>query len=690
MTSASPQNHFPEERRLATVLFADVQGFTSLAEQLDYETVSDLIKSIWSRLDAVITDHTGYIDKHMGDAVMAVWGAPFAGDSDAERAVTAALAMQASLNEYVQTLELTGARQLQLRIGINSGPVFAGYIGSRNEYTVIGDTVNVASRFEQAAEAGTVIVGENTMRLLRGAFRVRRLSPMEMKGKTEPVIAFVVEGRQSGSSRVRYGSLDSLTTVMVARESEMERLEILYRLAMEASNPTLVVVTGDAGLGKSRLMMEFTSKLEMDEPSLALLSGRALAQASQVPFYLWKALFHSFFGLQDASDPDSEREKFLREIHKLWGRQLGPVSAIEVAHLVGSLIGLEWPGSPYLATYSAPEARINRAFELTRDLLQRIGLERPTVILLDDLQWADRGSLDMLAFLCQAAGDRLPVLILAGARPEFLRQQSRFTNLAQIIRLPPLPANASAVAAAYPNLHAYPEPFLSELAARAEGNPYFLEEMVKSLVSAGVREDQCASESMLIRLRSQMPESLRSMLQARLDSLSREARSVALLASVVGRVFWVGAIMAAARSTASFGTGPLMSAPSPVVDRVIQDGLRQLIRAELAFPRAGSSFSDEQEYIFKNSFLRDVAYSLIPNKNRTQYHLAVAHWLSARNDTDLKLMAAEHYEQAGALFEAARQYNAAALHAQSRGAVTEAASILARVAALRETAGEKI
>ena len=231
-----------------------------------------------------------------------------------------------------------------------------------------------------------------------------------------------------------------------------------------------------------------------------------------------------------------------------------------------------------------------------------------------------------------------------------------------------------------------PQPVLSELATRADGNPYFLEEMVKGLVKGGVKEGECSTEELLESLRLQMPESLRSTLQARLDALPREARAVALLASVVGRVFWVGAVIAAARITTSTGTGPLMAMPMTVIDRIVQDGLRRLVMAELAFPRANTRYSSGQEYIFKNSLLRDVAYGLIPNKYVKQYHLAVAHWLAERNDPDFKVMAAEHFEQAGALVEASSQYEQAAGAAQLRGATSEAKDLWSRVISMHEKA----
>jgi class 3 adenylate cyclase len=683
MTSPLNPSRYPEERRLATVLFADVTGFTALAEKLDFETVSDLIKGIWLRLDVVIENYNGYIDKHTGDGVMVVWGAPYAGDDDAERAVSAALALQASLDELASQSTIPGANKLKLRVGINSGSVFAGYVGMREEYTMIGDTVNVASRLEQFADPGAVVMGENTFRLVRGAFRVRRLMPFTVKGKTEPVVAYQVEGRNISPTRIRYGSTESMETCMVGRDLEQERLCSYFEQSLRSASPIMVVVSGEAGLGKSRLLMEFASKLEMDDPNVSLLSTRALAQTTHVPFYLWKSLWYARFGLREEDPDEVNRSKFLRELQRLWGGQLGPISIIEVAHLIGSLIGLEWPDSQILAVFANdPQTRLQRAYELTYILLQRLCSLRPTVLILDDLQWADTSSLDLLASLFQLEDKQLSLLVLGCGRPEFLRQSPRWTNIANPITLSPLPTNAVSVATAYPELRSLPEVVLAELAVKAEGNPYFLEEMVKSLIKAGLKDENHSSEAIINQLRSQMPESLRAMLQARLDALSREARSVALLASVVGRVFWVGPIMAAARTTAGFGTGPLGAMPSLVVDRVVQDGLRQLVRAELAFPRAGSQFSQEQEFIFKNTFLRDVAYSLIPHKNCHQYHLAVAHWLADHADMDFKVMAAAHYEQGGAFPDASRQYELAARLARMRGASSEAETLLARAKTL--------
>lgn len=675
--------NFPEERRLATVLFADVQGFTQLAERLDYEIVGDLIKEIWLRLDTIVESNGGYIDKHIGDAVMAVWGAPHAGENDAGQAVRAGLALQAALSELTEKTTLPGASELKMRVGINTGPVLSCYVGIHDEYTVIGDTVNVASRLEQSAVAGTVVISESTFRMVRGLFRLRRLPAIQLKGKTEPITPFLVEGASFLPNRVRYEGLGSLETNMVAREVELQRLNQLYRDSFDNPQPTLALVTGEAGLGKSRLMMEFACQLELEEPDLVLVSARSLAQAERVPYFLWKSLLNVLFGLSEEDAPDAARHKFQAGIKNLWPKQTLRTSPEEAAHLIGGLTGLTWPGSPFLSRYADdPQAFVRRAYELVRELLRRLSETCPAVLMLDDLQWADAGSLDLLAYLLQPSELDLRLLILAGARLDLLQQQPRWSNMAEVISLNPLPILAETVAAAYPDLRALPCEVLYELAQRADGNPFFLEEMVKNLVKSGVLEQVVSQQEMVERLRMQTPESLRAMLQARLDALPKEVRLIALLGALSGRVFWVGAVKAALRASTAASTGQLMLMPPNVVDRVIQDALRQLVRAELAFPRAGSRYSDDQEFIFKHSLFSDVAYSLIPHRHHRQYHMAVGQWLANHNNPDFQMMAAEHYEKAGALFEASRQYEFAARYAQARGLTADAEMMLARAEAL--------
>ena len=666
--SSSESQPYPEERRIATVLFADIQGFTQIADHMDFEAVSDLIKEVWLRMDTIIEEHGGHVDKHIGDAVMAVWGAPHGSEDDAERAVTAGLAMQAALADYAAHSPRPGANQLKMRVGLNSGPVLASYVGRRGEYTVMGDTVNVASRLERVAEAGTVTISDSAYRLVRGLFRVRSLTPVLVKGKMRPLPLFVVESALTQPTRVRYRGAGGLETRMVAREAEMARLSELHQRSRQGRTPLLALVRGEAGLGKSRLLLEFTSQLEADEPSLTLLSMRGLVQASRVPFFLWKSLWFNRFGLSDNDLPEAAREKFLRGMQELWGSRSGP-SVVEAAHFIGSLAGLDWPDSEALGTFrDLPEARAQRAFVLTRELLCRMCAAGPTVLALDDLHLADEGSLDLLTSLLTPAAEPLPLFILGSVRPGFLRHRPALNDLAHMVALNPLPVNHDVVAAAYPSLRGQSEGVLTELAQRAEGNPYFLEELVKSWL-------QSQSAVSTGELRARLPDSLQATLQARLDAVSSGARNVAMLASVVGRVFWTGAVQAAGTAKTPTGTR-LLALPAESSNGDLHTSLTELARGELVFRRVGSVFTGESEYIFKHSLLRDVAYERLPHKHRKVYHLAVARWLEAHAGPDFLASVAEHLERAGEYAEAARQSERAAWFAQSRGATKEAAWLL--------------
>jgi class 3 adenylate cyclase len=636
------ENKYPEERRLATVLFADVQGFTTLAEKLDFETVSDLIKGIWQRLDKVIETHGGYIDKHLGDGIMAVWGAPFASDNDAEQAIIAGMEMVKALDDFCLTSRIPGAELLKLRVGINSGAVFAGYIGSRNEYTVLGDIVNVAARLEKVATPGTVIIGENTFRMVHSSFRVRRLEPTQIKGKTERVHPYVIEGYLSGAGRTRYQGVESLFTNMVARESELKRLDEIFEHTIASRHPQMALVSGEVGLGKSRLLLEFTNLLQEKNEPVRICSARALAQTSRIPYYLWRVMLRNHFGMQDDDRHNEITEKWHTGLKNLWGNE--PESdRSEATIILGEIIGIS--NQPALQS-GQPNSEQHRIFFLVADLLYRIGQKKPLALFLDDLQWADRESLALLTFLVSLNEPAMPLMIVGATRPELLKTQPQWHNLTRTIPLAPIAFNAELVAQAYPDLQALPAEVLDAIAGKAEGNPYFMEEIVKSLVKSDTLQKLNSVEQIQQELIAKIPESLRATLQARLDGLSREARAVAMMASVVGRVFWVGSVIVQTRSNALPGSLPMSNVPDAVIERFVQDGLRQLVRAELAFPRKNSQFSEEQEYIFKNAFLRDVAYSLIPNRSRAELHQIVAEWLDGHNDPTYKSMAAEHKKSA--------------------------------------------
>jgi class 3 adenylate cyclase len=680
---------FPEERRSATVLFADVQGFTQLSEQLDFETVSDLIKELWSRLDFTIEDAGGYIDKHMGDGVMAIWGAPYAADRDAEKAVHAGLAMIEALNSYTRNTVIPGAERLNLRIGINSGQVFAGYVGTKNEYTVIGDTVNIAARLEQSAEPGSVFVGENTAQLIKTIFELKELPPIRAKGKTELLKAYQIAATRPSTSKVTYDSLESLETHMVGRDSEMTRLRMHYEQARTSISPNLLLVTGEVGIGKSRLLMEFAQKLQREAVTAQIYSIRALAQTARVPYNTWKQFIFRLFSLTDETPFEQLHQQFELEIERLWDLAPGKPPASTVAATLGKLIGIG--PQPAMKDSNQPDSahdELEQGMKSARALFSRLVLKGPLVIIIDDLQWADKESLNLLLSLARPGNEPIPALIIGGTRLGLLKDFPQWWNAAHIITLNPIPFTSEMVALAYPDLNTLPDHILGELANRAEGNPYFLEEIIKGLVKSGLDDLRTSPDETISHIKSQIPESLRAMLQARLDNLTREARTVALMASVVGRVFWVGSIKEIAR--ANTGTGTLSSLPEQVMDRLLQDGLRQLVRAEMAFPRSGTQYSEQQEYIFKNSYLCEVAYDMIPLRSRANYHKAVAYWLARFEGTIHKVMAAEHFEKAGEFNKAAEQYDLALAGAKTRKTLGEIEDLTSRSRSARDAAEKAI
>jgi class 3 adenylate cyclase len=660
---------YPEERRFATVLFADLQGFTALAEELDFETVSDMIKEVWTRLDAVVVEHGGFIDKHIGDEVMAIWGAPYGEEDDADKAVGCALALVESLERYCRETERPEAADLKIKIGLHTGQVLATYLGIRKEYTVIGDTVNTAKRLAETTEAQTVMIGHTTYRMIRGAFRVRRMDALVLRGKTHPVTGYIVEEKLAQPTRVRYAGDESLETKMVGRDDAFADLLDLYEALQAASDPFLGLVIGEAGMGKSRILMEFSSRMEGVDPAISFFSVRGLAEAEKSPFYIWKSLWKHRFGIHENETPEAAAEGFLRGVLASWGKRLGEVSAVEAAHLVGALIGLEFKNSPYLQAFDGDVyARNRRAFLLTRELLVRVAETGPIILLVDDLQWVDQGSLALLAELLEPAADALPLFVLATARPEFLVPNFRWLNLAyQMVRLEPIPFTAEMVREAYPRVSHFPDALLVRMSDRAAGSPFFLEELVKSFLQSEGEDGPGRPRPPSIA--HPIPENLRALLQARMDSLPREAREVLQLASVTGRIFWTGAIKAAARQPV--GTG-LLNLPDEVLDRVVTNGLRTIVRAELAFPRTDSIYRGEQEFIFKHQMLQEVAYDTLPQKYLKFYHFAVAKWLSERASPGFNAMVARHFEKAGNMSTALRLYRSALDYAESNGVRSEA------------------
>lgn len=654
-----------EERLLVSVLFADIVGFSSLADQLEPKQVSEVTGGLWLEFDQIIKEYGGVIDKQLGDTLMVVWGAPESQEDDAERAVSASLALLDGLTRFKENSKIPAAKSLRLRVGIHTGLALAGHVGVKGEYTVIGDTVNIAKRMEESAEPGTLIVSEATYQSIRGAFQVKRLTPVQLLGTKALVNIFQILDELQQPTKLRYRTKGGLETNLVGRENEMDQLAELYQKMEENSKPQLVLVTGDVGVGKSRLLFEFAGYLETQNPLLTVMASRALEQTSRVPYALWKELWANRFELNEDDPLDVTQKKIIDGVRTFWGRTLGDVTAVEAAHFLGSLIGIRWEKSRYLDPFvNNPKSMINRAYLMLEELFFRASQRGPVVLILDDLQWADPGSLALIKHLWRSAEQEIPLLILSSARSEFLLGEGQDFQEANRIDLLPLPINIDIVRDAYPALRNSPVSMLKILAKKSGGNPYFMEELVKLVLPYGEE-----AEVVLKKL----PDSLDALLKYRLDSLSLEGRATAYFAAVAGRVFWKGSVMAAFRG--SPGVTKALDVSSHNLVGKVQKALDEMMEKELAFLRVGSVFSGDREYIFKHSRLHEVALSRLPDDFQEKCNLAVGLWLAERAGPERSICVAQHFEKAGIIDKAQEFYTLAAEHARSVGCDEEADDI---------------
>jgi class 3 adenylate cyclase len=658
----------PDDRLLVSVLYADILGFSSLADIMDPSQTRQLLPELWSSFERVIKEHGGIIDKQLGDSLLVIWGAPDTQEDDAERAISASLEILQEIEKFKEKINHPAGKALRLRLGLHTGLALAGPIGVKGEYTVLGETVKIARLLGERSEPGSLIISESTYQAIRGAFKVKRLTPVQLDGTKQLVNIYQILGVLPQPTKLRYRSKGGLETVLVGREAEMELLESLYERTCQNNMPELVLVTGDVGVGKSRLLFEFAGKLETENPLLTVMSSRALDQTSQVPYYLWKELWSNRFELNEDDPPEVARKKTTDGVLTLWGKTLGEVTAVEVAHFLGSLIGVEWDNSRYLNLFEDhPVDRNRRAFTLVEELLYRASHRGPVVLILDDLHWADGGSLGLIQHLWKNSNRNIPLLILTCARSEFIQSGRIDFNEAVNIKLMPLPVSSDLVRSAYPAIREAPDDLLTALAERAQGNPYFLEEMVKNVFASEERDLDHFGHI------EDLPPSLEALLRSRLDSLSLEGRATAYFAAVAGRVFWKGSVLAAFRK--SPGVTKALNVTSHNLVGKVQKALDELMEKELAFLRVGSAFSSEREYIFKHSLLREVAYHRLPDEYRHECHKAVADWLADRIGPERSICVAHHYEAAGISDKAQEFYTRAAEHARSVGHLEEADDI---------------
>ena len=565
------------ERKLATILFADLVGSTELGASLDPEYARDLLDRFYDAMEAEIALGGGTIEKFIGDAVVAVFGAPAAQEDHAERALQVALWMQERLQE------LFGGR-LSLRIGVNSGEVAVGRPREGSSFAT-GDAVNVAARLEQAAEPGHVLVGERTASIVGGAFELGEPRTVEAKGK-EGGVACRELRRMRAPRRPRAGH--GPEAIFVGRKQELEWLEDMLARTETDGHPRLAMVVGEAGMGKTTLVREFRERLP---GGTAFRLGRCLSYGRSVTYSALADVLRQELGLRQEDSADDVLER-------LAGREI-----------LGLTLGLDVAGD------LEPRAALLRLQDEWVRLISQLGAEGPAVLIIEDLHWAAEPLIEVLErVLSDAQG---PVLVLATTRPG----PAGFPA-ADVLSLERL-ADEEVTELVEAALAAPLEPRALELVAgHAEGNPFFVEEVLADLLGSGLLERSNGGWSLRnAALDIGIPDSVQGVLAARIDLLPAEAKEALQAASVIGRSFTPGGLATLTGSSAE---------------------VRTLV--ERGFVRPA-----EPELVFKHALTREVAYGSLPKVSRARLHAAFARWLEAGDATDGRAgVLAHHYSEAAA------------------------------------------
>jgi class 3 adenylate cyclase/tetratricopeptide (TPR) repeat protein len=599
----SADSHGAVERRNVTVLFADLSGFTSLSERFDPEVIREFQDDLFDEIASVVYAHEGFVEKFVGDAVLAIFGAPLTHEDDPERALRAALAMRERMHGINERWDVRLGESLQLHIGVNSGPAVAGEIDPEHGggYSVTGDTINTASRLLSAAGPGQILVSGTTYRLAHEAFTFRRMKSIRVRGKRAPVAAheLVRAKLYPGSGRGVHG----LNAPIVGRANEVAKLKEVAR-ELRAGKGQIVIVTGEAGLGKSRLMAEWGRSLG---PDVTWLEGRSYAGATDVPYQPFADLTRRFAGVTD-EDTESRARARLR-------RSLKPYlpGGLEANALVGSMLGmrLEADEAEHLATHTPQEVQ-QRLFALVEDFLRRLAQQRPTVLALEDLHWADGSSLELVQHLLPLVRE-VPLSIVGVLRAEgsipWLSEvtEAYADRLVQIDLVPLEPdSTLTLVEALLSGSGTLPESVQRLIVDRAEGNPFFVEEVIRTLIEGGGLERSADGRGWVVTSAIEgvtVPDTVQGVLMARLDRLGSPTKRVAQQAAVIGRIFQQRILVKLA--------GDVAKLEASLGDLEREELIRELRR------------DPDLEYIFKHALTQEVAYETLTASQRRELHARV-------------------------------------------------------------------
>jgi predicted ATPase/class 3 adenylate cyclase len=646
LTRAAPE---VDERKRITILFSDLAGFTAISETMDPEEVP-----YFAHMNPAITRYGGTIEKYIGDAVMALFGAPKALENHEEMAVRAALDMHVALQEFNKEVERKHGIRLAMRIGVNTGLVLFGAMGGRSDgdFAAVGDAINLTSRLESAAPVGGTLISALTARPLHAIFDFEPPQQITVKGKREPITVYTVIGEKAKRGRVR--GIAGLHAPMVGRDEELGALQAAFEHTLSEQCWQVVALVGEAGVGKSRLQREFIAWLAETHPQTHVLTGRCYTHTQATPYQPIAELMRGLFNLGSDAEPDAALAQLGEALSVLDPAADEASDDDELRYRLGSLASvLGFPMADNPLEPLDPEQRRDRTFLSLERLLMAASATAPLLILIEDLHWADGLSLSFFERVVQTI-ERTPIcdhtaLLLADSRPADEDDSVPARILAQIaqpphqtITLKPLDTqDADTLITQLIGETELPTDLVALILERTQGNPFFVEEIIRSLIEDGTLAHDTEADRWRVTQAVadiEVPGTVQGVLAARLDRLPTSDKHVVRRAAIIGRTFWQRLLA----DTSAGGGGIKGLAVESILSRLEQ---RQLIQRS-----SESQIAEDWEWLFRHVLAQEVTYASVTKEVRRQLHARVARWLEAHageQTSSLIPMIAYHYERGG-------------------------------------------
>ncbi len=661
LAAADSDKASDDERKIVTVLFVDVTGFTALSEKMDPEDVRSLINDCFESLVPVVHKYEGTIDKFIGDEIMALFGAPVAHEDDPERALRTALGMMEAIAEFNRAHNTT----LGLHMGVNTGPVIAGKIGteSRRDYSVMGDAVNLAARLEDASSTGEIFVGPNTHRRTAALFDFEKLPPLRLKGKEDAVQCYRLIGVRAMPQSVR--GIEGLRAPLIGREREIDQIRAALA-NLQSGRGAILAITGEAGFGKSRLLAEGRA---LSNGNVSWAEGRALSYTAGMSFSLVREILLSLLELKS----DASSAKIDAALRLNLEEHFG-ASVSEVYPYLARVLELAMDSAmEERVKFLSGDALRSRILQAFYDYVSARAKRQPLVLVWEDLHWCDASSLGMLEHIMPLTA-QMPLLLFCVGRPDEIQVAellgractNHSANFCQIELTALSRAESGSLIQELLRIENLPDAMRNLILDRAEGNPFFLEELLRSLLDSGAVVFNEKGATTTRELSSiDIPDTLHGVLAARIDRLEREHKHALQTASVIGRIFQERVLSQLYKSS--------------FVRERLALALAELQRREFIQSRdqhaSETAALQKDEYIFKHAVTHEVAYGSMLVARRRELHKTTAEVMERlfpdRLD-DLSATLGYHYERADAPAQAIHYLGRAAERARATFANAEA------------------